>query len=439
MENSEKNYLVHLTEVNKTNAVMVAEDIFNQKGVLVAKKGLEVNRAFAFKVAKHKLFKPLEHSVALSNALNYEKVLDIYKTRIQLLKLTDAIESYVYFEQVLSIFKSLIKYPLIVQKLTVLSERMPDVFGRCLVTSALAFAVSVELGLSEESIEHVFLANIISDVGLLHIDPKVVNKKGVYNIDELKMMQGHVVIAKHFADAVPLLPKRVGRAVLEHHERVDGFGYPFAKTAQDLCEEGQVISIVDKASGLFQKLIKNGSYSWHAIIAIMQVPSTAHSAKMQGAMMRVLRNVAFEYKQAFDEEQYWQVATQSNKKRQRLHLWFSKFEQIYIDHRHLLADSNDGKGFQPLALLEQARYTVIDSGILSDSQNDWINDLPKKLTAQDCRDLEEFGLVLGEVEYQCFFILQKFVAAQEELAKRFGSLDLPELYYEGLMSILKSK
>jgi hypothetical protein len=247
------------------------------------------------------------------------------------------------------------------------------------------------------------------------------------------MMKGHVVIAKHFADMVPSLPKVVVKAVLEHHERADGFGYPFGKHASQLGIEGQVLAMVDKVSAIYQKLVTSGTHSWTSVIAVIQVPSTAHAVPLQKAMMRVLKGFPLQYEVAFSALQFKELVKTCIEKRKRLSLWFDEFARIYVDHKSLMLDSDS---FKPLALLHQLEHTVINSGVLNNAQHTWLIRLPEKLLKVDCLDIEEFALVLDEVEYQCLFVMRKMVFDKDELAKRFDGPELPSLYYLGLMNIL---
>jgi hypothetical protein len=337
------------------------------------------------------------------------------------------------YNDALDTFHLLTQYPLITQKLTVLAERMPDILGRSLLTSVITLGLCKELKLSRKTTEDVFVAGVISNVGLLHIDPMLVNKKGQYSPDEWRLMKGHVVIGKHFADMVPNLPKIVAKAVLEHHERADGFGYPFAKDASQLGIEGQILAMVDKVSAIYQKLVKHGPYSWSSVIAVMQVPSTAHVVPLHKAMMRLLKGFSVKYEVTFSELQFKQLVEECIEKRERLNLWFKEFAKIYVDHKSLMLDSSS---FKPLALLHQLEHTVINSGVLSEDQHTWLVRLPATLDKADCLDIEEFALVLDEVEYQCFFVMRKLVFAKDEIAKRFNGLELPSLYYQGLINIL---
>ena len=434
MESSQKHYVAHLTEVSANNKIVLTEDVYNERGVLVVKKGVEVDKVFAQKIAKHKLLKPLDNTIALTSTLNHRTSFEFFTSHLDDMSLSEIVRHNGMYNDALDAFHLITRYPMITQKLTVLAERMPDVFARSLLTSVLALGLCKELKLSVEITENVFLANIISDVGLLHIDPLIVNKQGQYNSQEWKMMQGHVVIARHFADMVPDLPKPVGRAVLEHHERPDGFGYPFSRNGSQLGLEGRIVAMVDKVSAIYRKLVKDGPHSWTSVIAVMQMPSTADVPVIHKAMMRLLRGFPVKYEAAFSAKEFRGLINRCIEKRERLNLWFKEFAKIYVDHKDLMADSEH---FKPLALLHQLEHTVIESGLLSQDQHNWLIKLQSKITDADFLEIEEFSLVLDEVEYQCFFVMRKFVSAKEELGKRFSGQELPNLYYQGLMTILE--
>lgn len=434
MESSQQHYVGHLTELSKNNKVILMEDVFNQRGVLVVKKGMAVDNHFAQKIAKHKLLKPLDSSISFTSTLNQRTTFEFFTRHLDDMQLSYIVRKNGLYHDALEAFHLINQYNSITQKLTVLAERLPEVFVRSLLTSVMTLGLCKELKLSKQTTDNVFLANIISDVGLLHIDPRIVNKEGQLSQQELKMMQGHVVIAKHFADMVPSLPKAVGKAVLEHHERPDGFGYPFSKQASQLGVEGQVLAMIDKVCAVYRKLVKNGPHSWTSVIAVLQLPSTAHPAIIHKAMMRLLKGFVVKYEAAFSATQFRELVESSIEKRERLNLWFKEFARIYVDHKELMTDS---ESFKPIALLHQLEQTVTESGLLSEDQHIWLTKLRLELSESDFLDLEEFALVLDEVEYQCFFVMRKMVSAKDELGKRFNGPELPNLYYQGLMEILR--
>jgi HD-GYP domain-containing protein (c-di-GMP phosphodiesterase class II) len=434
MELSEKHYLNHLNEINKHNKIVLSEDIYNQHGALIVKKGKEITRELTCQLAKHKLVKPIDESITLTNLISYKAIVEQYSKLLHNLGVIDSIKESGYFEQTTRSIKLLFRYPLIIQKLTVLEQRLPDSFSRSLSTSCIALGVCKELNLSAEVTENIFIANFISDVGLLHLDPIIISKVGNYTAKEWEMMQGHVVIAKFFSDQVPMLSSQISRALLEHHERMDGFGYPFGKKASELSIEGQVLAIVDKVYGLAKKYIRNGTYSWHSILHAMQIPSTAHGTDMHNAMMRLLKSFSFPYKPAFEEHQYKAVVKSCLKKRQQLKLCFTEFDKICVNHNEQFL--TEPEEFNAIGLLKKLECMIVTTGLLSESQLYWLTTLENEVLPSDYVDLEEFSLLLEEAKYSCFFVILHLEKSKDEFVEYFGSVELLTTFYLGLNNLL---
>ncbi len=430
---SAKHYVEHLAEVNKTNKVILAEDIFNQRGVLVVKKGSEVDLEFAKKIAKHKLVKSLDNSISLTNLLKQKDISNTLTLYLHELYLFDFAQSNGLYQETILLFSLLDNYPEIMQKLTILSERLPHVFGRTLVMSVFTTGLCNELNQTHKTKENVFLACLISEVGMLHIDPLLIDKRDYYNPDELKMLQGHVVIAKHFTDMVQSLPSIVGRAVLEHHERADGFGYPLKKTLPKLCIEGQILAMVDKVSVIARKLRREGHYSLTSVIAALQVPSTQNCQELHNAMLRLIKFYPFKYKSSFSQSEFKDLVVECIEKRSRLNLWFQEYSRIYVDHEALLQDSD---AFKPLSLLNKLDFIITTSGILNDAQHEWLEAMTVNLDPLNFVELEELYFALDEIEDQCFFVMKKLVEHKEDVIELFNDEELPNMYYEGLSQIL---
>lgn len=113
-----------------------------------------------------------------------------------------------------------------------------------------------------------------------------------------------------------------------------------------------------------------------------------------------------------------------------------EFAKVFVNHKDLLGDTEN---FKPFSLLKHLESTVNNTGLLNESQHSWLNGLYKQISPSDYSDLEEFSLLLDEIEYSCVFVMRKMEGDKNELAKRFGSLDLLNTYYQGLNKILMSE
>ncbi|MFW8590943.1 HD-GYP domain-containing protein [Glaciecola sp. 2405UD65-10] len=426
-------YVKHLAKINETNAVSVSENIQNKNGALVAAAGTRLCHETARKIAKHKLLKPIDESLGLSYSLTKSSVYKMYEDRLIKKGLLEESKKNGLFQLASEIMSQLSKYKLIQDKLTVFSSIYPDRFERLLTTGVLAANLALELGLTLQQAKDVFLANMISDIGLLHLSPDIVNNEDKLSHDDLKLFHGHVVVSAHFASLIPGLPTIVKRAVLEHHERADGFGYPFGKSSDKLCVEGQIISIAERLTKFHTKLLAERKFSIQIIFAILRVPTSAHLPQVHNALLRIMKKGELPYEPAFSTNELRGLVNKCCEKLARLNLWFDMFSDIYKQHHDKLTDS---VRFKPWALLKQVKYNIDETGVLNSTQKEWLDNIKESLCEEHCAELEEFYLLLGEVEAQCFFVLRKLYEEKDEITKLFDGIDLPEIYYTGLHSIL---
>ncbi len=410
-------YADHLAVVNETNAATVSENIYNEQGSLIIAKGHKITPEIAHKIAQHKLVQPLENSIALENFVSSDSALEQVHQYAQQLGLSDLLKTLDIDDQVKVRFSNVKDYPVVLQKLTVLSERFPKTFQQSITRSVAALAICIELKLDDNTTNTVFLSCLLSDTGLLHIDPAVVQKEGAYSSEEWSLMQGHVVIARKFAEMVPGLPKRVARAIFEHHERIDGFGYPMGKRGDELCLEGQVVSLTETISALYRKHVREKKYGISTLIPILQVNHSAFDGALLNAAIRLLKRDQPAHQRAYADEDMPSLLDSCIQQQQRLANWFNRTEELAQIYQRQLQTL---EGSKSLAMYEKLRQMIITSGMLSTFHTEWLEATKIELSHNDYEAIELCAIILEELHYQCQFlerhIEQEFKAAQNKLA-----------------------
>ena len=99
------------------------------------------------------------------------------------------------------------------------------------------------LALPEADIETIRLTAIVHDCGMRLLDYEKLYRKRDLSHDELALLREHVVVGAAMVE--PLLGPEVARAVLCHHERVDGAGYPNELRGETIPLESRVLQICD--------------------------------------------------------------------------------------------------------------------------------------------------------------------------------------------------
>ena len=165
------------------------------------------------------------------------------------------------------------------------------VFNQSLLSGLLAYLCGHCQGLSQEKVEENFLAGVIHDIGYLHIDRYILTKQASLTAEEWRKIQSHPVIAYEILKRIPKFPKNVSRAVLEHHENLDGSGYPRAKTINDLGTLGQLINLLDNVIVIYNKKFKSVKRSLHDVMPIIQMNMHSYLPNIVSAIFQVLREV----------------------------------------------------------------------------------------------------------------------------------------------------
>jgi len=116
----------------------------------------------------------------------------------------------------------------------------------------LSASIAAELGLDEDTIEHVRLAARVHDIGKIGIREEVLNKPGPLTPEEYDHVKEHVRLGMAILDPLrhlgPALP-----FVQDHHEHWDGRGYPNGKAGTAISIGGRILAAADAFDALTSK------------------------------------------------------------------------------------------------------------------------------------------------------------------------------------------
>jgi HD domain-containing protein/GAF domain-containing protein len=122
-------------------------------------------------------------------------------------------------------------------------QKFPELASHCREVSVLAQRLARAMELSAPQIETVRLAALVHDVGLRLLDYDRLYTRLNLTSEELRGLAEHPAIGAALVE--PLLGPEVAQAVLRHHERVDGKGYPSRMTGQQIPLASRVLQVAD--------------------------------------------------------------------------------------------------------------------------------------------------------------------------------------------------
>lgn len=131
----------------------------------------------------------------------------------------------------------------------VIEARDPFTAGHQTRVADLAVAIAREMKLSSEVVDGLEFACQIHDIGKIAIPAEILTKPSALTTLESAMLRGHV--QSGFDILRPLtLPWPVAKIVLEHHERLDGSGYPNALKGDAICLEAKILAVADTVEAM---------------------------------------------------------------------------------------------------------------------------------------------------------------------------------------------
>ena len=229
------NLIKHISEEHPDTAVIMITGVGDMD---VARNVLE-NGAYGYVV---KPFQPDELMFNVSSALRRRK-LELenraYHKNLEM-KITERTDSLrVANERLVMAMNGFVE----AMAMTV-EMRDPYTAGHQNRVSRLACAIAEELGLNGAQVEGLRMAGMIHDLGKITVPAEILNKPGRLSEIEFSLIKTHSRLGYEILKDIAF-PWPIAQIVLQHHERLDGSGYPRGLTEKDILLEAKILAVAD--------------------------------------------------------------------------------------------------------------------------------------------------------------------------------------------------
>lgn len=123
-------------------------------------------------------------------------------------------------------------------------KRDPYTAGHQERVKQLSCAIASELNLPQKQISGVSMSAVIHDVGKVYIPTQILNKPGKLNDAELTLIKVHPQVGYDILKGIDF-PWPIAEVVLQHHEKIDGSGYPQGIKNDKILFEAKIIGVAD--------------------------------------------------------------------------------------------------------------------------------------------------------------------------------------------------
>lgn len=244
-------YLRHIFALDAKHAVRTHRPIMSAHGIKLVDQGVHITDALYEKLVCHKLMPDVDECLSIDHAVSAASLAEDIGRLLDTATYGRWLAAAVGARRVVAVFADLPLDPVLAFKLTVARERFPRIYRHSLEVAACAVVLAALLPTGGLSPSQAAACGLFHDLGLLHVDPLLLDESRPLSEAERHHIYSHPVVAHlvlaRYADWHPA----VSRAVLEHHERLDGSGYPRALHETAISWPGQLLGVAELAATLF--------------------------------------------------------------------------------------------------------------------------------------------------------------------------------------------
>jgi PAS domain S-box-containing protein len=126
----------------------------------------------------------------------------------------------------------------------VVEMRDPYTAGHQERVACLARRIATELGYPEEVMDGIYFGSLVHDIGKIVVPGEILTKPGRLSPLEFALIKAHPEEGFRVVSSIDF-PWPIADMVLQHHERLDGSGYPAGLAGDEICEGARIVAVAD--------------------------------------------------------------------------------------------------------------------------------------------------------------------------------------------------
>ena len=247
-------YLRALTDMADQRTVVAGAAIYNDKGIKLVEKGARIDSRLYDRLVQHKLREPIDRHLEVENPVDIPALVAAAQALVEQETLPNMLaQAWGSGARLLMPLRSVPLTASMACKLTVMRDRRPELFQHSLEMMTVALFLGLKTGLSERDGSTLAAAALLHDLGVLHMDPAWSDPDHKVVGVQRKHLVAHPITSMLMIRDTGAYSKAVELAVLEHHERMDGSGYPRGLAGADISPMGRILLLAEVVSAFYEK------------------------------------------------------------------------------------------------------------------------------------------------------------------------------------------
>jgi PAS domain S-box-containing protein/putative nucleotidyltransferase with HDIG domain len=181
-----------------------------------------------------------------------------------------------------------------IQSMSLTSEtRDPYTAGHQNRVAKLACAIAKEMGLPDDTVEGIRVSGTLHDIGKIFVPAEILSKPGKLRPNEINLLKDHADVGYELLRNIEF-PWPVAEIVYQHHERLDGSGYPRGLKDDEILPEARIMAVADVVEAMASHRPYRPAFSIDkAMLEILQKRGVLYDEQVVDACMRLFNEKHF--------------------------------------------------------------------------------------------------------------------------------------------------
>lgn len=249
--------------VCERRSVSTVKSVFSSTGIKLVGGGAPVRQDTFRRLAQHELRTPLENLLTMDDVVSVPSLIEFARVQCErdplLQLLTQGGSGAIAPATLITPLQAMSLPAPIAFMLSVMREQYPEHYAHAMHVCLVSVYLGLRSDWSKGECTSLAVAGLLHDIGTLHLDPVWLDSARQLTGPEREQLAKHTIIAAQLVNACDVYPRSVAVAILEHHERMDGSGYPRGIRDQQISPVGQVLLLAEVVAAFFEKYAHDGA------------------------------------------------------------------------------------------------------------------------------------------------------------------------------------
>ena len=282
--------------------VYTNQAIFTTNKIKLVEKGVKVDSALYERLISHKLVPKIDECLSIDSAITQKHLQEYARKLLEsdpgMFLINNEKRTR---EKILQSIAEIPLLPPLAFKLTVASDQRPDIYDHSVRVALIALFLAIKsFFFSQKELVTFAAAAIFHDLGILHIPPELLKPGRRLQKSERHYLYTHPITGYLLLRKYTEYHPEISRTVFEHHERMDGSGYPRGLRAEEICLGAQILMLAEVANTVFERSARSQTLAKLSIL--LRINQTKFNIDLSNRLITMLQGMTREEECPVDEE-----------------------------------------------------------------------------------------------------------------------------------------